>query len=53
MVSTKEDRILEHDNREEIVANGRAKRAKELKSLGNSDALREAANEKMKELKTK
>jgi hypothetical protein len=53
MVSTKEDRILEHDNREEMVANGRAKRAAELKSLGNSDALRAAANEKMNELKTK
>jgi hypothetical protein len=51
MSSSKEDVIIQHTNRDAISANGRAKRAASVKSVANSDALREAAAAKLAELK--
>lgn len=53
MATSKEDIIIPHTNRVEISENGRQKAAARVKSLTpNSDAIKDAANAKLQELKS-
>ena len=53
MATSKEDIVISHTNREQIAENGRQKAAARVKSLTpNSDAIKDAANAKLQELKT-